>query len=48
LETPISIEISKADMELRLIRMQNQTFFSAIRNKLMWGTNLRQRKSNDE
>lgn len=48
LETPISIEISKADMELRLIRMQNQTFFSAIRNKLMWGTNLRQRKNNDE
>lgn len=48
LETPIAIEISKADMELRLIRMQNQTFFSAIRNKLMWGTNLRQRKSNDE
>lgn len=48
LQTPISIEISRADMELRLIRMQNQTFFSAIRNKLMWGTNLRQRKSNDE
>lgn len=48
LETPISIEISKADMELNVIRMQNQTFFSAIRNKLMWGTNLRQRKSNDE
>lgn len=48
LETPISIEIFKADMELNVIRMQNQTFFSAIRNKLMWGTNLRQRKSNDE
>lgn len=48
LETPITIEISKADMELSVIRMQNQTFFSAIRNKLMWGTNLRQRKSNDE
>ncbi len=48
LETPITIEISKADMELSLIRMQNQSFFSAIRNKLMWGTNLRQRKSNEE
>lgn len=47
LETPISITISKAEKELKLIRMHNQTFFSAIRNKLMWGTNLRQRKNHE-
>ena len=47
LRSPAKITISKADFVLKLVRMENQTFFSAIRNKLMWGTNLRNAKKND-
>ena len=31
------IEISKADYQTKLIRIEHQNFFSAIREKLMWG-----------
>jgi NAD+ kinase len=37
---PFSIEVSKAAFEISLIRMNNHNFFTAIRNKLMWGTTL--------
>lgn len=47
LRSPAGITISKADFVLKLIRMENQSFFSAIRNKLMWGTNLRNAQKND-
>lgn len=40
---PLCISVSKADFEVPLIRMHKQNFFEAIRNKLMWGTNLRNR-----
>lgn len=39
--SPFSVEIKKADFKLKLIRMNNQSFFSAIRKKLMWGTYIR-------
>ena len=38
---------SKAEKKLKLVRMENNSFFSAIRNKLMWGTNLRNTNKND-
>lgn len=47
LRSPAKITITKAGFVLKLVRMENQTFFSAIRNKLMWGTNLRNAKKND-
>ncbi len=39
--SPFSVSIQKADFKLKLIRMNNQSFFSAIRKKLMWGTYIR-------
>ena len=39
--SPFSVSIKKADFKLKLIRMNNQSFFSAIRKKLMWGTYIR-------
>lgn len=39
--SPFSVDIKKADFKLKLIRMNNQSFFSAIRKKLMWGTYIR-------
>ncbi len=47
LQPPVRIFISKAESTLKLVRMENNSFFSAIRNKLMWGTNLRNTKKND-
>jgi len=41
LKSPFRVEISKADFEIKVIRLQGQSFFTAIRNKLMWGTNIR-------
>jgi NAD+ kinase len=43
IESPFSVEINKADFDVKIIRMNNQSFFSAIRNKLMWGTYIRRR-----
>lgn len=40
-QSPFSVIINKADFKLKLIRMNNQSFFSAIRKKLMWGTYIR-------
>jgi NAD+ kinase len=36
-----TIELSRAPFSIRLIRMNTQNFFSAIRDKLMWGTEVR-------
>lgn len=41
LNPPTRITIRKADAALQLVRMKNRSFFSAIRDKLMWGKNLR-------
>lgn len=41
LNPPSKITIRKADAALQLVRMENRSFFSAIRDKLMWGKNLR-------
>ena len=35
------IELHRAPFTVRLIRMNTQNFFSAIRDKLMWGTEVR-------
>lgn len=43
IESPFSVEINKADFDVKIIRMNNQSFFTAIRNKLMWGTYIRRR-----
>ena len=37
-----SLLLSRAPFTIRLIRTGNQNFFSAIRDKLMWGTEVRQ------
>ena len=41
LQGSTTIELSRAPFSIRLIRMNTQTFFSAIRDKLMWGTAVR-------
>lgn len=37
----VSLDICRAPFAIRLIRMNTQNFFSAIRDKLMWGTEVR-------
>jgi len=37
-----TLNLSRAPFSIRLIRMNTQNFFSAIRDKLMWGTEVRQ------
>lgn len=39
-----NIIVSTSSYKLNLIRMNNQDFFSAIRNKLMWGTNIKNKQ----
>ena len=41
LHEPLCLRISKAPFALRLIRTGSQNFFSAMREKLMWGTDIR-------
>lgn len=41
LKYPIDIELKKAETNMRLVRTGTQSFFSAIREKLMWGTGIR-------
>ena len=36
------LELQRAPFAISLIRMNTQNFFSAIRDKLMWGTEVRQ------
>lgn len=42
LQGPASFSLSRAPFTIRLIRLDTQNFFSAIRDKLMWGTEVRQ------
>lgn len=43
IESPFNVLINKADFQVKIIRMNNQSFFTAIRNKLMWGTYIRRK-----
>ena len=36
-----TVTISRADYTLRMIRIENISFFSTLRNKLMWGADKR-------
>ena len=36
-----TLELQRAPFAIHLIRMNTQNFFSAIRDKLMWGTEVR-------
>ncbi|MCK9163106.1 MAG: NAD kinase [Bacteroidales bacterium] len=38
---PFTVDIKKAEFNVKLIRMDTQSFFDAIRKKLMWGTYIR-------
>ncbi|MDL2315029.1 NAD kinase [Bacteroidales bacterium OttesenSCG-928-C19] len=42
IDTSVEICLSKADSSLKLVRMENNTFYTSIRNKLMWGESNRQ------
>lgn len=42
LQGPASFSLARAPFTIRLIRLDTQNFFSAIRDKLMWGTQVRQ------
>ncbi len=42
LQGPSTFTLSRAPFTIRLIRLDTQNFFSAIRDKLMWGTEVRQ------
>ncbi len=41
-QASLSFELQRAPFTVNLIRMNTQNFFSAIRDKLMWGTEVRQ------
>ena len=41
LEGDVALDICRAPFSIQLIRMNTQNFFSAIRDKLMWGTEVR-------
>lgn len=37
IENSVELKIKSADFKIKTIKLQNKTFFSTIRNKLMWG-----------
>jgi len=41
IDKPIKFNIRKADFQLNLIRLDNETYLSTLRNKLMWGIDAR-------
>ena len=41
IDKPIKFNIRKADFQLNLIRLDNETYLSTLRNKLMWGIDTR-------
>jgi len=41
IDKPIKFNIRKADFQLNLIRLDNETYLSTLRNKLMWGLDAR-------
>jgi NAD+ kinase len=40
-DTDISLKISKADFTTRVIKRFNHTFYQTLRDKLMWGRDVR-------
>ncbi len=40
-DSPIKFSISKADFELNLLRLDNESYLSTLRNKLLWGIDAR-------
>lgn len=40
-KNPVTLTITKEDFEIEIVRFFNQDFFSVIREKLMWGIDLR-------
>ena len=41
IDNSAELKISKADFEINMVRLENEKFFSTIRNKLMWGLDKR-------
>lgn len=46
INTEVELVIKKCDFEIKLISMPEKTFFSTIRDKLLWGVDYRQQQSN--
>ena len=38
---PIVLEISKAEFKIKLLKLKGASFYSTLRNKLMWGADIR-------
>ncbi|MEJ2105439.1 MAG: NAD(+) kinase, partial [Ignavibacteriaceae bacterium] len=45
---PLEIEIRKSDRPLKLIKTELTTYFETLRNKLLWGIDVRLNKVNTE
>jgi len=41
IDSSMEIEIEKCDFEVNLVQLENKDFFSAIREKLKWGLDVR-------
>ena len=41
---PLEVILKKENFKINLVRMENQNFFNTIRNKLMWGHDIRNNK----
>ena len=41
LSTDVRLKIKRADFDVNLIRLENYSFFSTLRNKLLWGIDAR-------
>lgn len=41
ISTDIELEIKRSDFSINLIQLDNQNFFNTIRNKLLWGLDMR-------
>lgn len=41
IEKPVKFEVRKADFQLNLIRLSNESYLSTLRNKLLWGLDAR-------
>ena len=44
---PLNLRISKSDRPLKLVRTSLTSYFETLRNKLLWGVDLRKRSEND-
>ena len=41
IDQPVEFKICKADFSLKMVKLPNNSFYSTIRNKLMWGADKR-------